>query len=280
MNLYDHFVLTRFNVRTEFSRGRVPDDAWLRHRFQLFEQFAYPSMQSQSVEKFTWLVFFDEATAANFKQQIAGYAQCHNFVPYFVDKLAVGTEAAQALLSSTIRAHCSPDASHIITTRFDNDDAIGKHYLAHIQNQFAAQSFQFINFTNGYILRGKKLYKKRHLSNPFISLIEEAGDFRTVWLAGHHKLADLGNIVQVDCSPQWLQVVHRRNFRNRVGVGNLRVPLRLVRQEFCFDLPEASKVEPKWAIKLENKLKGLRMRSRKRLDRVKRAIKLFFEEEA
>ncbi|WP_420643241.1 glycosyltransferase [Candidatus Leptofilum sp.] len=265
MTQFKHFVLTRFNVRTEFSQGQVPSTRWLTHRFQLFEKYTYASLRCQTVKNFCWFVFFDAATPPQFKQQIDAYTRWPNFVPVYVESLEIGSPTAHMLLSNQIQAHCLPETTHIITTRLDNDDAVSKHFLANVQAHFAGQSAEFVNFPNGYILRRNKLYKKRHLSNPFISFIEEIDNFQTVWLAGHHKLAEFGDIVQIDMSPQWLQVVHQRNFRNRVGVGNLRVPAKLLRREFCFEMADEFADEPKWAIRLENKLKGIRMRSRKRL---------------
>jgi hypothetical protein len=273
MNKFSHVVLTRFNVRTEFSKGGVPDETWLKHRFELFERYAYPSLRAQTVDNFTWLVFFDAATPQAFRQKIDRYAQWPKFVPCYVESLAIGTPATTARLRHFIQPYCTPDSTHLITTRFDNDDAIGKYYLAKIQQQFAGQSFQFVNFTNGYMFARGKLYKRWYPSNPFISLIEEIDGFRTVWLSGHHKLAEVGEIMQVSDSPQWLQVVHQHNIYNRVRVRNLRVPLRLVQREFCFELDSSLVDESQWVIDLENRLKGFRLRNRRRALNFQNAIK-------
>jgi len=41
---------------------------------------------------------------------------------------------------------------YLITTRIDNDDAIGIHHLAHVQERFDCQERTFVNSLDGFIL--------------------------------------------------------------------------------------------------------------------------------
>ena len=62
-----HFVITRFNLRTAYSgtdrHGKpVLGPSWMHERIELFERYCLPSMVHQVNQNFTWLVLLDEAT--------------------------------------------------------------------------------------------------------------------------------------------------------------------------------------------------------------------------
>lgn len=62
-----HFILTRFNLRLwtkDKKQQPTRTSEWLEKRFQLFETFCLPSIKSQSVKNFKWIVLFDESTPA------------------------------------------------------------------------------------------------------------------------------------------------------------------------------------------------------------------------
>jgi hypothetical protein len=124
----------------------------------------------------------------------------------------------------------------LITTRLDNDDAIIRNFIELIQLQFKGQSCEFINFTQGYCLHNRKLYKMEDSSNPFISLIEclDGSPPKSVLCVAHNKLTTIGNIHQVTNEPAWLQVIHRGNVSNIVR--GTRQPLALLGSQFVIDL--------------------------------------------
>jgi hypothetical protein len=77
MSTFNHFILTRFNVKVSFAEpGAGLEPAWLLHRFELFDHFCYPSVRGQSNLNFKWLVLFDSNTPDSFKEKIAAYARC------------------------------------------------------------------------------------------------------------------------------------------------------------------------------------------------------------
>lgn len=267
-----HVVLTRFNVETEFSHGRTPGQRWLAHRFEQFDRFAYPSMRNQKCQDFKWLVFMDEKTPESFMQRMTGYASWSNLVPYYVDALRLGTFETAELLRQTIATYLQAETTHLITTRFDNDDAVNVGFIANIQNQFSGQAFELINFPDGYLWSKGKLYTKRDLSNPFISLIEDRTDFKTVWCMGHHLLSSAGTIRQLEEGPQWLQVVHGHNVHNRVRDGNLRVPLRRLQADFPINISRRPDDEDSKAIDRENLIKKWKRRTRWRLKKGRRRL--------
>ncbi|MFQ5419092.1 MAG: glycosyltransferase [Anaerolineae bacterium] len=263
-----HVVLTRFNVPTEFSHGRAPSDDWLRHRLDLFARFARPSLRQQNCREFHWLIFVDEATPVWARESLAARQDEPHFHFCEVPALKLGTDETTARLRQAIRPLLPPETTHLITTRFDNDDAVHVDFVANVQRQFAGQEVAFINFPSGYLWRKGRLYTKRNEANPFISLVETAVNFQTVWRQGHHLLKSEGNIAQVEMEPQWMQVVHGRNVRNRVRDGNIRVPVAQLAGKFglAVSLPAESAA----AIARENRVKAWKRRMRWRLKQARR----------
>ncbi|GJM40487.1 MAG: hypothetical protein DHS20C20_07690 [Ardenticatenaceae bacterium] len=251
-----HFVLTRFNVRTEFNAGILPRDSWLKNRFELFDRFAYPSMYNQVCKNFLWLVFLDKKTPESYRQEMTGYAKAlPNMTPLYVDHIKVGTPEIMDVIRPFIAPHITPQTPYLISTRFDNDDAVSQDFISIIQQQFKNQTREFINLPNGYLWQNNKLYTKRDESNPFISLIEEATDFETVWCVGHHLAKARSSICQVETTPQWIQVIHGQNVSNRVRVGNIRLPLKTLPGTFHLAMQSHALQESAWQINAENQIK-------------------------
>ena len=256
MTQFLHVVLTRFNVRTEFSPEAAPGPDWLAHRIQLFEQFAYPSMRNQINQDFVWFVFLDKLTPRPFLDRIQRFASEYDKMHLvFVETIQVGTPELLAILRPLISPFLTGEMTHLISTRFDNDDALSNNFIALVQEQFTNQAFEFINLPNGYLWQNNKLYTKNDPSNPFISLIETAVEFKTVWCSSHHVVEASGNIRQVEATPHWIQVVHRRNVSNRVRVGNIRLPVKTLPATFHLAEQFKTKQEFEELINLENLIK-------------------------
>jgi hypothetical protein len=258
MMKFSHFILTVFNVRVAYGGGTPPDRAWLDHRFHLFDSFCYPAVRSQTCQDFTWLVFFDAATPEDYREKIEGYHGWERFVPVFVDEVMSIESFARMkdrLIGDRVNA---PDM--LITTQLDNDDALHRRYIECVQHEVHEGKLEFINASNGYVLDFERhhLYRKRDVSNPFISLIEPFRDFRTVWCGPHPELSTFGPIRQVETEPLWLQVVHGRNKYNNVGIRR-RLPLALLRDNFVLNYPIADMKESTAEIFLENMVHGLRL---------------------
>ena len=221
MSKIEHFLITRFNVLPKFD---IIDDGswdreWLNHRFNLFEKFCYPSVVNQTNQNFRWIVFFHSKTPDIFKQKINEYATWENFIPVYVkDRYTLESN------KSIILDQLSNNTEYLITSRLDSDDAISKDYIATIQDNFAEQEFEFINFSYGYVLHSHKFHKLyifKYLQNPFVSLVERVNEFsdigfQTVFCADHTQLYSQGNVKQIKDEPGWMQLIHGKNHNNRV----------------------------------------------------------------
>lgn len=234
MPQFNHFLLTRFNVRTSYTKApenTINNKNWLNNRFRLFEKFCYPSIMGQSNQNFKWLVFFDEKTPEKAKFQISCYTQYSNFIPIYIEKWEQKT--ASELLRPIIKQYFS-DAKpvYLITSRSDNDDAIHKDYIQIIQNNFREQKFQLLNLDLGYSLDQDtgKVYIKKYPSNPFMSLIESTENFLTIFTVPHDNLhikyANAQLYQSLRTKPAWIQVIHGGNVSNKiVGVRQSRKKL-------------------------------------------------------
>ncbi|MGJ5675866.1 MAG: glycosyltransferase [Nostochopsis sp.] len=234
MNNFEHFILTRFNVKTVFGKSNIGlNFDWLNHRFQLFDDFCYPSVRAQSNQNFKWIVYFDSNTPDCFKSKIKEYAEWQNFIPIYLD-----TEFTDDVNRKNVLKLLNKNTNYLITTRLDNDDAVSNNFVQMIQENFIQQKFEFLNFTNGYVLNNGKIYYFKYLKNPFMTLIEQIDHFsvegfKTILCGQHTELSKMGIIKQVKCSPTWLQVIHTRNVSNRVR--GIRHPIKNLAQSFLIN---------------------------------------------
>ena len=242
MGQFNHFFLTKFNVRSfqDLRPGCQPD--WLERRFKLFDQYCFPSVSSQSNQNFQWLVFFDVDTPELFKQKISEYSnKWKNFIPIYLDcPLPYGEFPDE--VRSIVRNYIPAECEYLITTWLDNDDAIHKDYVQMIQDNFDRQDGETLNFFFGYQLAEGKLYFDFELANHFISLIEKYNpeSFNTCLCRPHKELYEVcKSATKVFCKPAWIEVVHGSNYMNVYRRG-FRVPTGKILDDFSIKTEEPS----------------------------------------
>ena len=212
MKNYNHIILTRFNLETPGVERTFRERAgWLDRRIDLFEKFCLPSVVSQTVKNFKWIIYADVRTPERHQSKFFEYAQ-HDVVDIrWVDGHNFSLSNVRADIKCTLSTGCN----WLITTRLDNDDAIHRTYVEKIQAYCSFRRREGINFTRGLILSEGRLYVSRDLSNAFISLSEPTKDMLTVWCRQHTDIKLVAPILRVDDAPVWLQVVHGENVVNQ-----------------------------------------------------------------
>ncbi|MDH5381380.1 MAG: putative rhamnosyl transferase [Cyclobacteriaceae bacterium] len=223
--MFDHFILTRFNIRVENwtetkSKTKVLTESWLKNRFELFENYCLNSVKNQSNQNFKWLVYFDTNTPKKYLEKIEEIQLAYpNFYPKFID----GMHNLMGAVKEDIQSYSKN--SYIITSRLDNDDSIHKDYINTIQNCFDSQDFMAVDFIDGYslLLDPKKRFGKARLRfNPFISLIEKKNTIQTVWSKKHAHWKHEKNILTIKNKRMWLVIIHAENKVNTfTGYGNV-----------------------------------------------------------
>lgn len=223
MGDFKHYIITRFNVRVDEwkhtkNNESVLSDEWLEHRFQLFQTYCLPSVINQRNQDFSWLVFFDTGTANEYRKKIDEISESYeNFTPIFINGL-------DALLPTLI-GYISQDLTgqeYIITSRVDNDDCIHRDYVEEIQACFNKQESCVVDIVDGYQIilnetRKKQICefrKARGYLNPFISLIEQVSNIKTIMSREHLNWKDSENIVTIQNKRLWGEIIHHKNKLN------------------------------------------------------------------
>lgn len=224
--MFQHYIITRFNLRrTDWVKTKNNEEVlsatWLKERFELFENYCFPSVKNQSNQNFKWLVFFDVNTPEEYKVNIAKIKESFdNFYPFFIDGM-------KSFLPSIVEKVNELDKeNYVITSRLDNDDSVHKDYVKVVQSYFDRQDFLAIDLIDGYGMEtGTKvrLGKMRHLYNPYISLIEKKDNCKTVWHKGHTYWKYETRILRVKNKYLWLTVIHEKNKSNKFrGFGSVK----------------------------------------------------------
>lgn len=231
---FTHLILTRFNTAVGFApSAKGLDDEWLQARLVLFEQYCLPSVALQRGASFTWLIFCDAASPEWFKAKMSSYGE-------LVSTVYIKGPATDEVIAQTVAATELVSNPYLITTRLDNDDAIGKDHLRLIQRAFHHQDREFVLFPLGLQSYRGQLYNVYWKSNPFLSLIEKVsadGTFTTVLCVEHNRVRAAGKVRSILCTPQWLQVIHGSNLLNTLR-GWPRISRR-VPSAFSIHWPEA-----------------------------------------
>jgi len=211
-DFFKHFVITPFYVRRHFkgqSEPAIAPPSWLDNRIDLFERYCLPSVIGQSSSNFVWWLYFDEATPpeyiARIERSIAGH-------PHIAIKRCKLWETTT--LHADINAVIEPSSEWVLTTRFDNDDGLHRDFIATLHRQ-AAPRRELLNFPHGVLLFGGKSYFYTHPSNAFLSFMEPAADFQTIWNVAHESAGLIAPIRQMPPEPGFLQVVHGGNVSNK-----------------------------------------------------------------
>jgi hypothetical protein len=201
---FDHFVVTRFGVR--LPDLPPPTSAWLARRLELFERFTVPSVSAQTCSIFTWLVFCDAPAADWLGESFGRIGVRAEVIPVegVFDSGTVSSSVAQR------RRHA------VLTTRLDSDDAVGKDFVRLLHENASPDVFEALNFTHGFQVAGRLLYRRSDPSNAFISLTEPitTRSPRTVFAVEHQQWLGAVKMRQIASVPLWLQVVHEGNLAN------------------------------------------------------------------
>jgi hypothetical protein len=224
--MFKHFLITRFNLRkadwsTNKKNVAVLTEEWHENRFELFTNYCFPSVQSQTNKEFLWLVFFDTTTPDKYKDEVAELQkEMKNFIPLFI-------EGMDQLLPSIKTYIKNFNEEYIISSSLDNDDSICRTYIEEVQKRFNQQNFIAIDFVDGYTIQIQpniKVGKKLHQYNPFISLIEKNDNPVTICNVSHRIWKKEKRILQIRNVRIWSSIIHLENKVNEfTGFGKVNI---------------------------------------------------------
>jgi hypothetical protein len=174
MGKFTHYLVTRFNVpfsgpAPEFFSGSTLSSEWMKQRIRLFAGYCAPSVAGQSSMAFTWLVYLDPETDRS------DIVRVRAAIPANV-RVEFRYVSDYAMLLDDLRAYCRAcGTEYVITSRLDNDDAIGREFIERVQAAFQPSHGVILNFLGGlyYDPSARLLTHHRHkLRNSFTSLVE------------------------------------------------------------------------------------------------------------
>lgn len=220
--MFQHFLITRFNLRKETwttnkQNVAVLTEEWHENRFKLFKDYCFTSVAAQTNKNFVWLVFFDSTTSEKYREIIKELQrELDNFKPVFVQ----GMDSFLPGIYSEIEKY---NTDYIITSGLDNDDCIANNYVEEVQSNFDKQDFLAVDYVDGYTLQVAPevlLGKKLHVFNPFMSLIEKNCKPKTFYAVAHRKWKKEKKVRHIRGKRIWSSVIHHENKINEfTGYG-------------------------------------------------------------
>jgi hypothetical protein len=221
---YLHYILTRFNVglyndkywKTDKNGNRIEPESWLEERFDIFDKFCAPSIMNQTCKNFIWLVWYDIRTPEKWKAKIDSYKDIHNYRACFAR-----TVSRRELYSPCITESRAGKNSHLVTTRFDNDDSLHRDTVEDIQKNVENTDLMFLNLQQGYTydLKEKKFYATKCKANAFITAVEALSQAKTILGWGNHaqlKITHPTFTKELSDKRYWIQVIHDHNLMNKI----------------------------------------------------------------
>lgn len=221
---FHYIIATKFNLRADVfgkdkNNNSTLSDEWYAERFHLFETICYPSVVNQTNQQFSWYLFFDTQTPAEYLAKIDRYAlKSPRVIPVFCDGMASFDQKLREVIDAEIES--TKDVGYIVTTRLDNDDGLREDFVAHV-TEYCEKLTQktLIDFTNGYQLKLSKnkvaLRNAKGSFTPFISLFEPKEEYTTIYHGTHRGWKKENIRIITDKNNQvWLQTIHDRNIYN------------------------------------------------------------------
>jgi len=220
MAKFTHYLVTRFNVPVESwhhdqSGNITRDENWFRHRLGLFQQYCVASVFRQSVKNFQWVIYCDRATPA---EQLKSIEVSVQDVPFVVIRFV---ENLHQLVVDFKMFMSQSGTSLVISSRLDNDDAIGHDFIKLIQEVAEGKENAAINFDGGFFYDHD--YKvmtclTSATTNPFISLVEKftsPGSLVTTLGFHHYEVPGGFEVIHIHHGYHRLRIIHSRNVRSK-----------------------------------------------------------------
>lgn len=207
----DHVLITRFNVPTPGREGLIrAKDGWLKDRVCLFERFCLPSVESQTLQEFHWLIYFDPDSPQWLKDWLEEKRSSPRFTAIFRPSVS-----REELVSDLMRIS-GGRREVLLTTNLDNDDGLAIDFVQRLQNSISSSTRTAIYLGQGLIVHGTSSYLRSDPHNAFCSVAEPWKEPLTAWADWHNRLGLVMPVRVLAGPPGWLQIIHARNVSNTV----------------------------------------------------------------
>jgi len=201
-------LFTRFAMRFEEGnpRRRFENREWVDYRLALLLRYCLPSVRVQKTEFDWWFLVhpkfpgFDSLHA----EELSRYGK----ILWIEDAWREDQTGVGDLLKDEYKDQW------VCSTRLDSDDILRNDHLLLVKEQ-ATEEEAWISFPRGYMMKNGLVARRVYDVNPFISHVEYADPFRSVFRINHMDVNKQKNWKTIDV-PGWVQVDHGENLKNRV----------------------------------------------------------------
>lgn len=219
MAVFTHYLVTRYNIsiqgwETDKAGQATKDRTWLEHRAALFSKYCAPTVLGQEEKNFTWLLYFNVQTPADYLKEIENKLTSIKYQVRLVSSFQECLDDLKNIISSS-------STPYTITSRLDNDDGIGKYFIRDVQQAFVEEHQTLVILEAGivYDMDLKVLTRiPHHKKNHYGSLIEKSQpkENLTTILGFAHDKQHPFKTVFIDKPNSWLKIIHNRNLKSQL----------------------------------------------------------------
>src|SRR4030095_5592460 len=221
---FTHYLITRFNIKIngfgpEYIRPAARTENWEIVRLPFFEQFCAPSVAGQNSKNFYWVIYCDPSTHSHIIDRIKEAIQ------FIANAEIVFVNGFDEMISHIQHTCSNAHTPFVITSRLDNDDAIGIHYIEDIHSNFIPEDQIILNLLGGVNYNASDhvlTFHRYSLNNSFISLIEKKkpeGEFYTVMGFRHLVPKNTMAIKNINSRYSFWMTLHHQNAAIRINLG-------------------------------------------------------------
>ena len=229
-----HVLLTRYAMRfaEDNPRRRYEDrSSWLDYRLKLFHRYTLPSVQAQTFKDFDWWLLLDPTFPGILEHE--PFLQKHAKICW----LGADWKEAQVEVGEVLSEQYKNE--WVCSTRLDSDDVISTNFMRNLHDT-AEETESWISFPNGYMMKNNSVVNRTYLVNPFVSYVEYADPFKSVFSICHTKVDKQEAPLLINSERSWIQVDHNDNIKNLVSkkIGNFEdkcYSANAVRNKFTWD---------------------------------------------
>lgn len=223
-------IITRFNLAMKYKYPKLSksvygretaiwlDPDYLTRRFELFDQYTFPSFLSQTYSDYRWIVLFHKDTPQQFHDRIKMYEeQLPQFEPWFLSDIE--SEHFEQIIDKELEKHSDTGT---ISVRVDNDDVIHKTFIEMIRESLNnCNETTILSFRNGlqYDALTGRCMRYDYVNNHFLALYSAKGVGNVLSFAhtGVDTLVDEEHkIVLKTDIPLWVEIVSESNCTNEI----------------------------------------------------------------
>lgn len=221
-------IVTRYNVRSSFSRADVNDPGWLAVRRELFARFCAPFVRAQTDQDFNWFVFVDHDMPESEAAWLVEVGGC--------EIIRCGSQTDGI---NQIRERISAGYDMSLMVRLDSDDSIAPTFVERMRRAALLNAPQMFEGGEGFVVcfgdgvehdtQDEAWFDRFYPGNPFIGFLEPIIPGRPARLIFHHSHYEMpkhyDTLTIKSDDPMWCIRVHGGNVANVVkGVSRATAP--------------------------------------------------------